>query len=588
MFQKPFTNRNGIIYDSKDQEVRLWGVNYYAPFCHNYLNIQELGKDHKVCINEDISHLKKMGVDFMRMHIYDREISDKNGNIVENDQMEIFDYLVEQLEQNNIFLMLTPITWWNTPVNQVYHENYYAYWHIGSQQAFGFSNYYGKDALLWHPDAIDAQKRYLQQFFSRKNRISGRTLNDYNNLIAVEIINEPCYIWHGILDEDKSVIDRMERAVASRAKDREPLRQQWQVFKDNHSNSDRLFEEFQATLIADYIATMFDSIDSVLNKPYLKTHINYSIHHVPEIKTALTESSLDALTVGCYLNGPNGFDSSSVSHLNYLEIINDKYTSTALADYDYGKLAKIIYEFDASGTLKGYPFAAMGHLFGLMGAQMAAYFTYTPAAVSEYNPGWLVHYINYLHTPEKAAAFTAAGEIFRNTKRGDKVPQNTDSWQLKNSEISAEKDSVFYHDEKQLIHSNDISDMSLTTCPDKIVGINSSQFVSYSGNGIYILEKIDDHNLSLDIMPDQKFVNDPLRGRSYRPMANRYMNVNQVNAVSRLQESTHDFTLNYPGFEQFSCEYRKNGQQVPVNNKTFPAKPGKYLITKELHYDKRH
>ena len=45
-YTTPFKVINGTIYDAGGRTVRLFGVNYYAPFNHNFYNILELGKDH--------------------------------------------------------------------------------------------------------------------------------------------------------------------------------------------------------------------------------------------------------------------------------------------------------------------------------------------------------------------------------------------------------------------------------------------------------------------------------------------------------------------------------------------------------------
>ena len=55
-YQTPFQVRSGVIYDAAGKTVRLFGVNYYAPFNHNYYNIAELGKDHFRAVDEDFRH----------------------------------------------------------------------------------------------------------------------------------------------------------------------------------------------------------------------------------------------------------------------------------------------------------------------------------------------------------------------------------------------------------------------------------------------------------------------------------------------------------------------------------------------------
>lgn len=107
--------------------MKLWGVNYLAPFNHNFVNIQQAGVQLKSAIDTDIAHLKLMGVDFIRVHLYDREITDNQGNLIENAHLQAFDYLVEQAYQHGIFMMLTPTVWWNTVENEKNFSENYAY-----------------------------------------------------------------------------------------------------------------------------------------------------------------------------------------------------------------------------------------------------------------------------------------------------------------------------------------------------------------------------------------------------------------------------------------------------------------------------
>ncbi len=68
-YQTPFHVHSGVIQDADGQIVRLFGVNYYAPFNHNYYNIAELGKDHYRAVDEDFRHCRELGVRFIRIHI---------------------------------------------------------------------------------------------------------------------------------------------------------------------------------------------------------------------------------------------------------------------------------------------------------------------------------------------------------------------------------------------------------------------------------------------------------------------------------------------------------------------------------------
>ena len=108
-YQTPFHVQSGVILDAAGKTVRLFGVNYYAPFNHNYYNIAELGKDHYRAVDEDFRHFEELGVRFIRIHLYDREITDPEGHLVENGNMDVLDYVLKKCEEQDIYLMLTPI-----------------------------------------------------------------------------------------------------------------------------------------------------------------------------------------------------------------------------------------------------------------------------------------------------------------------------------------------------------------------------------------------------------------------------------------------------------------------------------------------
>jgi len=201
-FKPPFIVKDEVISDQDGKKVKLWGVNYYAPFNHNFVNIRQSGVELETAIDTDIAHLKLMGIDFIRIHLYEREITDNQGNLIDNDHLKAFDYLIEQAYQNGIFMMLTPSTWFNTVENEKNFSEHYAFWDLTQQPAFGFSNYFSKDAMLWHPEAIASQQRYLRGLFSHVNAFSKKRLYDYPNIVVIELINEPEYVNETMIDHE--------------------------------------------------------------------------------------------------------------------------------------------------------------------------------------------------------------------------------------------------------------------------------------------------------------------------------------------------------------------------------------------------
>ena len=54
-------------------------------------------------------HLARLGLDAYRIHVWDREISDAAGNLVVNDHLRAFDYLLAELKARGFKIVLTPL-----------------------------------------------------------------------------------------------------------------------------------------------------------------------------------------------------------------------------------------------------------------------------------------------------------------------------------------------------------------------------------------------------------------------------------------------------------------------------------------------
>lgn len=177
----------GVIVDEKGvmrwektrEEIKGFGVNYGVPFAHSFRSAKRLGIDIKKAIDQDIYHFKRMGFDLFRVHVWDTEISDTLGNILENEHLEAFDYLVSKLKEKNINMVLTPIAFWGNG------------WPEPDEDTPGFSHRYGKGNSLSNPLAIQAAQNYLTQFLNRVNPLTNTSYKDEPHLIAIEISNEP-------------------------------------------------------------------------------------------------------------------------------------------------------------------------------------------------------------------------------------------------------------------------------------------------------------------------------------------------------------------------------------------------------------
>lgn len=175
-------NEKGVLVEtSSGEEVSFFGVNYSTPFAHSYRAMKMLGYDHKKAIDEDVYHFARMGLDAFRIHIWDTEISDSLGNLTPNEHLDLFDYMLAKLEERNIKVILTPLT---------FYDNAYP---DGATPTDGFANYISKEQAPLNPNFYPVIKNYLDQFLNHKNSYTGKTYREDPNIIAMEVINEPTH-----------------------------------------------------------------------------------------------------------------------------------------------------------------------------------------------------------------------------------------------------------------------------------------------------------------------------------------------------------------------------------------------------------
>lgn len=175
-----YVDDSGVMrWGGTHKEVQGFGVNYTVPFAHGFRTANSLGIDLKKAIDNDVYHFSRLGFDLYRIHVWDTEISDEFGNVIENEHLDAFDYLLNKLKNNNINFIITPIAFWGNG------------WPEPNDETLGFSNKYGKGDCLTNPEAIKAQQNYLYQFLNHVNPYTGTAYKDEPNIIAFEISNEP-------------------------------------------------------------------------------------------------------------------------------------------------------------------------------------------------------------------------------------------------------------------------------------------------------------------------------------------------------------------------------------------------------------
>lgn len=147
---------DGVMRWADDQaEVALFGVNYYVPFALDHALIKHRGLDHETAIRQDVAHFQRLGLTSIRLHCWDREISDPMGNLVDNEHLALLDLLIHECKKRDIYTVLTPIAWW------------------AAGKTNGFSDRFTIFEMTTRREAWNCQRRYLAQFVQHRNRCTG-------------------------------------------------------------------------------------------------------------------------------------------------------------------------------------------------------------------------------------------------------------------------------------------------------------------------------------------------------------------------------------------------------------------------------
>lgn len=181
------------------KEASFYGVNYTLPFAHAYRAMNYLGVDHKTAIDRDVYHFARLGFNAYRIHIWDVEISDGEGNLKENEHLELLDYLLMRLRERGIRIVITA----QTNFGNGYPER--------NRPTGGYSYNYDKCEIHQNPEAISAQEKYIAALVNHVNPNTGLAYKDDPYIVGFEINNEPCH--PGTVAETKTYINRMLAAL---------------------------------------------------------------------------------------------------------------------------------------------------------------------------------------------------------------------------------------------------------------------------------------------------------------------------------------------------------------------------------------
>ncbi len=467
---------DGVLLYEDGKEVALWGTNIYPNSWMEYDNIKKLGLDHKKVTDEDFQHLKKMGVDVIRMHIFEKEIADEGGNLVENDHLDILDYVVYKCEKEGIYLFITPVAWWWSP-----------------NKIPCFSDV-PKENMMVDKEVVEKTKRYIKQLLTRRNPYTGKRYIEHKCFFAIEIMNEPQYFTYDDI----------------RAKQKAGAEYQWGVWEkwcEERGISPQegdYFPLFRYEYFANWLGECYRAIRETGAMQVISAPL-FGADRQDDLIQAIYLSPCEAITYGAY---PGGWERMNDSRdiLEEVDIIYGWFRFS-LSDIRLAHKARLVYEFDAPALLRGaYVYPLIACAWRSLGTQVACQFQYDSVATAEFNSDWWNHYLNYLYTPSKAVSYIIGGEVFRSIPRFYPYPHPSSPMR----ERVFDRFAVSFPFNISLMWKNGIwmnsnevrwNPFEVLGIPRLITGVGKSPFVEYEGTGIYRI-KVGDKYLEIEVNPD--------------------------------------------------------------------------------------
>jgi len=179
-----FVDEQGIMRWAGDgTPLSLFGANYCINAASDYRAARISSPDLHMLVDQDMSHFSRLGFNSLRLCAWgDWEFTDAKGNLIENEHLDLLDYLISKAGQHGFKVLLTPIITYNAN----WPENMAA-----TADSPGFSNHFEKSELGTSAEAIAAQTNYIKQLLNHLNPYTGRALKDDSSIVFIEMINEP-------------------------------------------------------------------------------------------------------------------------------------------------------------------------------------------------------------------------------------------------------------------------------------------------------------------------------------------------------------------------------------------------------------
>lgn len=386
-----------------------------------------------------------------------------------------------------------------------------------NQPTGGYAYLYDKCEIHQHPKAIEAQARFLKALVNHVNPYTGDAYKNDPYIVGFEINNEPCHA--GTVAETKNYIDAMLTALKEAGN---------------------------------------------------KKPVFYNVSHNMQVVEAYYQTAVQGTTYQWY---PMGLVAGQTRVGNFLPAV-DNYAIPFSHVKDFGKKARLVYEFDPADNLYSHLYPAMARSFRTAGFQWITQFTYDPIDIAYANTEYQTHYLNLAYTPNKAVSMAVAHQVAMQVKRGESFGTYPQDTLFSHARISYKEDVSEWNSPTKFYYSN-----HTTTAPannsllQEVIGVGNSPIVTYEGTGAYFFDKLEEGVWRLELMPDAVVLQDPFAKPSLKK------------EVVAVVEGRWDMTLKLDNlgdsFEVKGLNKENDESQRVTKGVLKGIKPGTYLLTKK-------
>ena len=269
---------------------------------------------------------------------------------------------------------------------------------------------------------------------------------------------------------------------------------------------------------------------------------------------------------------PTGLTANHEQKGNLLPNV-DKYLVPFNKQLKETKRPKFVYEFSPADTKGAYMYPAMARSFREAGFQFAAHFAYDPLHAAAANIEYRTHFFNIAYTPKKAIGLRIASEVFHSMpmyKSYGRFPENN---QFNGVRLSPKEDLVEMVTTTKFLYSNNTkTNPKNLHSLENIAGTGSSPIVTYKGNGVYFIDKLENGIWRLEVMPDAYWVKDPF-----------FVTYTQGEVAVTLSKK-HAIKISLPDLgTDFNVKgiNKNNTLKAIATDKSFNVYPGVYLLSKQ-------